>query len=103
MRSKVLRHIESVLLPVEIESWLSKRWENLLVNPEVTLAIDAPITVAGQLVSRIRRLRDGTDLNQSLNSWESIWYSGLLANSKVIQGLCKMMAGVDKNLIPDVS
>lgn len=102
MKPRVLGHIESVLLPVEIESWLSKRWENLLVNPVVTLTIDAPIVVPEQLVNRIRQLRDGTDFEQSLNCWDSMWYSGLLANSKVIAGLCKMMAGVDKNLIPDV-
>jgi len=102
MKPKVIGHIEAVILPIEIESWLSKQWENLLVKPMVTLAIDAPITVPRKLAIRIRQLRDGTDFAQSLNCWESMWYSGLLANSKVINGLCKLLNGVDKDLIPDV-
>lgn len=103
MKPKVVSHISSVLLPNGIEGWLSKQWDTLLQNPVVILAIDDPITVPVELLRRIRRLRSSTDLAQSLNSWDSIWYSGLLANPKVIAGLCKLMSGVDKNLISDVT
>lgn len=102
MKPKVVAHIDAVLLPNGIEDWLAKQWETLLLNPVVTLAADGPLTTHGQLANRIRRLRASSDFAQSLNSWESIWYSGLLANSKVIHGLCKLMTGVRKDLVPDV-
>lgn len=102
MKPKVATHLKSVVIPNGIEDWLAKKWEVLLLNPTRALALDTPAVTPGELVRQIKRLRDASDSGQSMNSWDSIWYSGLLARPAAIHGLRKLMAGVNINLIPDI-
>jgi len=99
-RARVSAHAQAVVVRNGIVEWLGKQWERLMDDPSRSLGMDVSASTIGEVSKHLKILRDASDHNSaSLNGWGSIWFSGLIANPKAIQGLILRARGVPPGLL----
>ncbi|CAG4971969.1 hypothetical protein LYB30171_01097 [Lysobacter luteus] len=100
-RDRVEAHVRSIMIPNGVQVWLAKQWELLLLSPLKHLSLTTSPASVPELRAHLTSLRDRADLMYgSLNGWEAVWLTGLIANPRALRGVWMLLGGSPIGAIP---
>ena len=102
IRSRISSHIESILIPNKVLSFLMKRWRYVVSSPERSLSL-SPGASVNAVRDAVQRRRDEAHADTDTpNNWESILYDGILQDNRVLIRLVQQLAGTPPEMIPNI-